>query len=292
MPTGASTTASAAPPMTAAEAWAKKKAAALERAARLREARAENSLGGSKSLDFLEQLAAAEQRDDALKCATPAVWLPTPETKPKPKPKPRVATPPTTPSAAAAKRKALTAEAKQFLQKQANAKAAAQRGGKKMSAAAADPSRSLPPLGYTVLGPIAAGAFSTILRCRAEAGGTVVAVKSFDNLKCARDVDVGDARDRELGVLRLLAQSVSHPHVANMLAELGDASVPHVHAVLEYSPGGSLKRYLQAPPAKGARDDAAREGLAAPIVAVGTRQLASALAHMHALGICHRDVKP
>ena len=29
-----------------------------------------------------------------------------------------------------------------------------------------------------------------------------------------------------------------------------------------------------------------------PIVAVGTRQLASALGHMHALGMCHRDVKP
>ena len=64
-----------------------------------------------------------------------------------------------------------------------------------------------------------------------------------------------------------------------------------MHAVLQYAEGGSLKRYLQTPPNKFAKDDAAREGMPPPIVAVGTRQLASALGHMHALGMCHRDVK-
>ena len=119
--------------------------------------------------------------------------------------------------------------------------AAAQRGGKSGNAAS-DPSKSLPALGYSVLAPVAAGAFSTILRCRSSESGEVVAIKSFDNLKCAKDVDVGGARDRELSVLRLLAPSC-HAHVANMLAELGDtASSPHVHAVLRFSEGGSLKR--------------------------------------------------
>lgn len=200
------------------------------------------------------------------------------------------------------------ASAKQDLQHKLKAKAAAQRGGKRIAAAAADPSRSLPSLGYAVLGPIAAGAFSTILRCRSTAGGELVAVKSFDNLKCAKDRDVGDARDRELGVLRALRQHSDggaddlsgadggsfHPHIANMLAELGDNSSPHVHAVLQFAEGGSLKRYLDALAIyrKGARDDAAREGMPHRVVRVGVRQLASALSHMHALGMCHRDVKP
>ena len=190
---------------------------------------------------------------------------------------------------------AASAIAKQQLQHKLKANAAAARGGKKISTSAADPSRSLISLGYTVLGPIAAGAFSTILRCRSTASGELVAAKSFDNLKCAKDKDVRDARDRELGVLRALHQRGElHPHIANMLAEIGDASSPHVHAVLQFAEGGSLKRYLDALAIyrKGARDDAAREGMPHSVVRVGVRQLASALCHMHALGMCHRDVKP
>ena len=177
---------------------------------------------------------------------------------------------------------ATTTEAKQHISQQKQARAAAARGGKK-STNASDPSKSLPPLGYTVLGPIAAGAFSTILRCRAKQSRAVVAIKSYDNLKCARDVDEADARDRELSVLRLLRDAAEepgaspHPHIANMLAELGDSEAPHVHIVLEYAEGGSLKRFLETPGLlhPGARDDDAREGMAPHLVAVGMRQLAS-----------------
>ena len=35
-----------------------------------------------------------------------------------------------------------------------------------------------------------------------------------------------------------------HPHIANMIDELGDLDAPHMHAVLEYCDGGTLKRYL------------------------------------------------
>ena len=106
---------------------------------------------------------------------------------------------------------------------------------------------------------------------------------------------MGDARDRELGVLRALRQGGElHPHIANLLAEIGDSSAPHVHAVLQFAEGGSLKRYLDALAIyrKGARDDAAREGMPHSVVRVGVRQLASALCHMHSLGMCHRDIKP
>ena len=97
----------------------------------------------------------------------------------------------------------------------------------------------------------------------------------------------------------LASASAGHPHIANLLAELGDLRAPHMHAVLEYCEGGSLKRHLQSlqkttPIGKGMAAKAVKGGLgmAAPLAARATGQLASALAHMHALGICHGDVKP
>ena len=190
---------------------------------------------------------------------------------------------------------AVNGQTRQHIQQQKRVNAAAQRRGK-----ASDPSKSLAPLGYAVLGPIAAGAFSTILRCKAKAGsgqhiraGLIVAIKSYDNIKCATDVDEADARNREFSVLRRL-KDAAHPHIANMLAELGDKDMAHCHAVLEYCEGGTLKRYLETPGLlhPGARDDEAREGMMPPLVAVATRQLAQALHHIHRLGICHRDIKP
>ena len=317
--------------LSAAEVWAAKKQGQMAKAAALRAQRELTSFGDfsrAKPLDFLDKLSLAEKRDNEkgqLIRKTPVpnqpdapVAPPVPPRVPAPAPKatPKRLSRSASPASECRRKPGIasstlaktitTVEAKQKMQAHFRARAAAQRGGKS-STAAADPSRSLPSLGYTVLGPIAAGAFSTILRCRTNGTGDLVAVKSFDNLRCARDKDVGDARDRELQVLRSLSQDGStspagqsaetssscHPHIANLIREIGDMQTdPHVHAVLQFAQGGSLKRYLQAPPVKGARDDAAREGMPAAMVKVGSRQLASALVHLHGLGICHRDVKP
>ena len=72
--------------------------------------------------------------------------------------------------------------------------------------------------------------------------------------RCSKDPTLAAARDNEIEVLRLLRVELDHaaegrgghPHVANMLDELGDTSETHIHAVLEYCAGGTLKRYLQA----------------------------------------------
>ena len=71
---------------------------------------------------------------------------------------------------------------------------------------------------YEYLGPIAAGAFSTILRAKVtesamaapagdHASETFVAIKTFDNAKCAKEKIIAKARDRELQVLRMLLET-------------------------------------------------------------------------------------
>ena len=110
----------------------------------------------------------------------------------------------------------------------------------------------------------------------------------------AREPTQAALRDNELEVLRLLqaaaadspAGGAGHPHIANMLEELGDHQAPHQHAVLEYCAGGTLKRHLQS------LQTSHPDGMCDEVVSAATRQLAAALFHLHYLGIAHGDLKP
>ena len=68
--------------------------------------------------------------------------------------------------------------------------------------AATDHGRELTTSGYQIEGPIASGAFSTVLRARVRASGIQVAIKSFDEAKCKKSKYLAYARDCELSVLR------------------------------------------------------------------------------------------
>lgn len=266
-------------PLSVAEAWAKKRAAAIAKAAELRASRLVNSLGQESNVNFLDRLGEAERRDEKVASArdaarkaspTPAKKAATPKSKKKKK-KIAMGSGPPSPlqkRRAAANAKRLEAERLMRERKQAT------------KASAFDPGRDLAQYGYETLGPIAAGAFSTILRAKHLATGAVVAVKTFDAAKCGRAKPLAESRDLELTVLRLLAERARacepvasdatqtgntsdasasgaasstanstlarasvHPHIAGMLAE---HSGPHaIHAVLEYCAGSSLQRHLQ-----------------------------------------------
>lgn len=139
--------------------------------------------------------------------------------------------------------------------------------------------------GYAMQGPIAAGAFSTIVRAKEVASGHEVAVKSFDNTKCRKDAQHACLRNGELGALRLAREPEVCAYIANMIAE--HEGPTHTYAILEYCPGGSLQRHLQKLTITG-RD----VGMPDEEVAVVTSQITSAMAHLHALEIAHRDLKP
>lgn len=146
----------------------------------------------------------------------------------------------------------------------------------------------LAPFGYQTLGPIAAGAFSTVVRARQVHGGAdegeptaEVAVKSFNRAKYQKAGWLRSALKNELDVLGELQQS-RHPHIANLL-HLHEAPQA-THAVLQYCAGGSVHRHLRS----------LRHGTGLTEARCGqlTHQLALAIAHLHGLGIAHRDVKP
>lgn len=152
-----------------------------------------------------------------------------------------------------------------------------QRGG------LADP---LALFGYETLGPIASGSFSQVVRARQADSGREVAVKSWTRAKLARAPHHVAAMKAEVGVLRLLQQS-PHPHIANMVELLESRSL--IFLVLEYCNGGSLQRYMQIKANPHMHDGG---GLPEPLTARITVQLATALEHMHGLGVAHRDLKP
>ena len=162
---------------------------------------------------------------------------------------------------------------------------------------------ALSRVGYRSLGPIASGAFSTILKAKHEESGEEVAVKLFE---CSRSTSKRDLhlRDRELYALRKVkggsgskartdldeARTDLCPFVANLLAV--HATPTSTVAVLELCRGGSLQRHLYKRRGKPREPSGAVAGMSLAEVTAYGLQLARALAHLHARDVVHRDVKP
>ena len=168
---------------------------------------------------------------------------------------------------------------------------AAQQGGRR--ALSARPSSSsngrvrsgtndpLMPYGYVTVSPIAQGAFSQVARARHNGSGTEVAVKTFLKNKISKEAHLAQAMKNELDVLKMLQPS-AHANIANVLEVIDTKS--SILSVLEYCGGGSLQRCLQSRPHASGLGEEHSKHLA--------RQLCNALAHIHGMGVGHRDVKP
>ena len=83
--------------------------------------------------------------------------------------------------------------------------------------------------GFKVLGPIAAGAFSTVVRAQHLESKTECAVKTF--AKCTGPE--AEEHERELSVLRLISET-RHAHIANLIAEY-EVSARRVETVSQSS---------------------------------------------------------
>ena len=139
--------------------------------------------------------------------------------------------------------------------------------------------KDLQRFGFKVLGPIAAGAFSTIVRAKHK-DWNEVAIKTFANCVGKQ----AEEHQRELEVLRLISQSDGHANIATLLTEY-ESPQGATHAVLVYCAGGTLNMQM----AKLRKSKLAMRERDAAVV---TAQVALALGYLHTLGVAHRDIKP
>ena len=138
---------------------------------------------------------------------------------------------------------------------------------------------------YEVIRELGRGAMGTVFLARDTALGRMVALKTFrasfaDGAEGADPEDSGILRRRSLREAQR-AGTLSHPSVITIFDVVEVPDEDSFHIVMEYVEGQGLDaRMRERGPMQLAE--------VAPIVA----QIASALDHLHARGIVHRDVKP
>jgi len=128
--------------------------------------------------------------------------------------------------------------------------------------------------GYRFLEKLGATSHSSIYLAERESTGVKVVLKVLQQLPDVAD-NIG-AFDRFLQEYELIAE-IEHPNIVNIY-DLG-VSDEHAHIAMEYIDAGDLKRRISA-------------GVTEPDAVRYLRQVASALAEIHRVGILHRDLKP
>ncbi|MCK6525600.1 serine/threonine protein kinase, partial [Myxococcota bacterium] len=126
---------------------------------------------------------------------------------------------------------------------------------------------------FEVLEPLAAGGMGQVLRGRHRRSGQAVAVKLLLGRAVATPAALeGFAREARA------AARLDHPHITRLI-DYGLTEDAQPVLILELASGGDLSRWVQSPPPWATLREA-----------IG--QLLDALAHAHARGLVHRDLKP
>ena len=128
--------------------------------------------------------------------------------------------------------------------------------------------------GYRFIEKLGATTHSSIYLAERESTGVKVVLKVLQQLPDVAD-NIG-AFDRFLQEYELIAE-IDHPNIVKIF-DLG-VSDDHAHIAMEYVDSGDLKRRISA-------------GMNEPDAIRYFKQIASALAKIHEVGILHRDLKP
>ncbi|MDH3350059.1 MAG: protein kinase [Gammaproteobacteria bacterium] len=128
--------------------------------------------------------------------------------------------------------------------------------------------------GYRFIEKLGATAHSAIYLAERESTGIKVVLKVLQQVPDVSE-SIG-AFDRFLQEYELIAE-IDHPNIVKIY-DLGVGD-DHAHIAMEYIDAGDLKRRISA-------------GIIEPDAVSYLRQIASALAKIHEVGILHRDLKP
>lgn len=128
--------------------------------------------------------------------------------------------------------------------------------------------------GYRFVRRLAVSEHSAVYLARKESADIEVVLKVLRQVPDESD-GLG-AFDRFLQEYEMIAE-LDHPNIVRIF-DLGVGD-DHAHIVMEYLPGGDLKQRIET-------------GISEVQAIEFTRQIASALARLHELGILHRDLKP
>lgn len=128
--------------------------------------------------------------------------------------------------------------------------------------------------GYRLIKKLGVTTHSAVYLAERDTNKTKVVLKVLRHIPEVAD-SVG-AFDRFLQEYELIAD-LDHPNIVRIY-DLG-VSDDHAHIVMEYLDGGDLKQRVES-------------GVSEPVAVEYTRQIASAIASVHKVGILHRDLKP
>ena len=128
--------------------------------------------------------------------------------------------------------------------------------------------------GYRFIKKLTATAHSAVYLAEKESAGLNVVLKVLQQVP--DDSDSIGAFDRFLQEYELIAE-IEHPNIVKIY-DLGVGD-DHAHIAMEYLEGGDLKERIE-------------KGITEPDAVKFLREIASALAKIHDVGILHRDLKP